>query len=135
MEMSRFFIICKVTINNMDDVNKVNTFIVDIYDILSGYTQSNNIIIVINIKSSDYLSEYRSYIKSMYNKMYVQCSNVYDDSRDMKSIFESTVGTYMLSSNELVTYFDLDSSSDLHNIRSTMHNRLTRVRYVDYDMI
>ncbi len=110
--MGRFLIICKTSINNMEDSNKVNTFITEFYDILPYNLKKYKIIIVINIKSNDHLTEYRSYIKSSYNSMYIECHNVYDDTRNMKSIIISSMNTYMLSGDDLVTYLDFDSGEE-----------------------
>nr|QBK89866.1 MAG: hypothetical protein LCPAC101_01490 [Pithovirus LCPAC101] len=96
----------------MEDSNKVNTFITEFYDILPYNLKKYKIIIVINIKSNDHLTEYRSYIKSSYNSMYIECHNVYDDTRNMKSIIISSMNTYMLSGDDLVTYLDFDSGEE-----------------------
>jgi hypothetical protein len=106
----KLLVICKATINTIEDSERVNRFINKFSSMVPLYLQKYNIIIALNIKSNNGISEYNSHIKK-YNDIHIECMNIYEENIQLKHMIRLSMNTFMLTDGDLVTYFDIDSDA------------------------
>lgn len=107
-EKDRYFVVCKCSSYNINNIHNINNFIETLYNKLldENKLQRYKIIVVLNLYM-DEINELTDYIINKYNNIYIQKINIYYKMNFSDMVY-SNINTFMIQNKELITFFDID---------------------------